>query len=98
MKSISDIINENTYCKRIINEGNVYSETITAEPENLSKKYKYGFMQYSEAYGTIELIAFNSLKDYAKEIGVDIEDLPALDKLKVYETDVDAFVVHTRIW
>ena len=89
MKNIVDFINN-----KPINESKYEVDSCRAEG-----KMKYGYMFYEENSGTVTVIQFNKLSEYAKYNGFDEEDFMEMDKLKVGESVYDGVsAIYTRIW
>ena len=89
MKNIVDFINN-----KPINESKYEVDSCRAEG-----KMKYGYMFYEENSGTVTVIQFNKLSEYAEYNGFDEEDFMEMDKLKVGESVYDGVsAIYTRIW
>lgn len=89
MKNIVDFINN-----KPINESKYEVDSCSA-----TGNMKYGYMFYEENSGTVTIIQFNKLSEYAKYNGFDEEDFMEMDKLKVGESVYDGVsAIYTRIW
>ena len=82
-----------------INEGNINESKYEVASCRAEGNMKYGYMFYEENSGTVTIIQFNKLSEYAKYEGFEEEDFMEMDKLKVGESVYDgASAIYTRIW
>ena len=100
MKDIVNKINEskNNLLSEIQNESSTNAEYHTYNFENAKKKFKKGFFYVSQDEEFMGFHAFNNIKEYTEENGLDPKNYSPLESVKIGEFKEIENMKYIRIW
>ncbi len=101
MKDIIKKINEGKYCSffsEMQNEKSKNGEYHTYDYQDGVKKYKKGFFYLNEDDEFMGFIAFNNIKEYADENGLNPKYYTPLESINIGDIKVIENMKYIRIW
>ena len=101
MKDIVNKINEGKYCpffSEIQNEKSKNGEYHTYDYKDGVKKYEKGFFYLNEDEEFMGFIAFNNIKEYIEENGLESKYYTPLESIDTGDSKVIKNMKYIRIW